>query len=196
MTALIEPRRVSHMIYGMLLQQQSTLNGIGKSELSTRNIVNMAVINHNEPQPFSPVPEAQCFGIKSSTRQVTTKPKRLSPWIFRFGAYGLSARIAALQKGEGTSYQAGIHLVLLGRMFSVQLQMSCLGLSFDHMLHTRNVVPTDSPLAAACRNGDFNSARKLLESGTAQGSDITDAGWPMLDVSIAFFHTETAVLMQ
>ena len=187
MTMLTDPRRVSHVIYGILRQQQCTFDRIQSGEISMKNILNMAAINQSSPQSLSSVDQAQLSGIKPMSKQSTqviTKPTKLLPRTVRFDGWGFSAQVVALPKDKGKSYQAAVHLSLLGKMYTVQLQMSCPDLSFDRMLHVRNIVPTDSAMTVACRTGDFDSARKLLASGAAHGSDITLAGWPMLDVGV------------
>lgn len=181
-TALIDSRRVSHMIYGALLQQQSTLNVI-----STRNIINMAVVDQRSPPTLPSVVDSHistCSPATKQSAQVTNKSTNLLPWMIRFDRQGLSAQIAALPKGDGSSYQAAVHLTLLGKMYSIYLQMAYPSFSFNRILHFRNIVPNDSAMTVACRTGDFNTARKLLTSGAAHGSDVTLAGWPMLDVGI------------
>ena len=186
MTALTDPRRVSHTIYGILRQQQSILDGLQSGEISTNNLLNMAAINQSSPQSFPSVVQARLSEIKpmpKQSTQVISKPTKLLPWTFRFDQRGFSARVVALPKNKGKSYQAAVHVSLFGKMYAVQLQLSCPHFSFDRMLHVRNIVPTDSAMAVACRTGDFDNARKLLSSGAAHGSDITLAGWPMLDVS-------------
>lgn len=175
------------MIYGILRQQQSTLDRIQNSEISTDNILNMAVINQSSPQSLPSVVQAQLSKIKPMSKQSTqviSKPTKLLPWTVRFDRWGFSAHVLALPKDKGKSYQAALHISLLGKMYTVQLQIFCPDFSFDPMLHVRNIVPTDSAMTVACRTGDFDSARKLLSSGAAHGSDITLAGWPMLDVSV------------
>ena len=183
---LIDPRRVSQAIYEVLRQQQSTFNKVQSSEISTNNIVNMAVINENSLHSLRSDIQAQLSEIKpmlKQSSQITSKPTKLLPWTIRFDRWGLSAQVIVLPKDKGKSYQAAVHISLLGKMYTIQLQMSCPDFSFDRMLHVRNIIPTDSAMTVACRTGDFDSARRLLASGAAHGSDITPAGWPMLDVS-------------
>ena len=189
MTMLIDPRRVSHAIYEILRQQQSTFDKIRSGEISTNNVFNMAVINSSNPHSLPSVVQAQLSEIKPTSKQssqIISKPTKLLPWTVRFDRWGLSAHVVVLPKDKGKSYQAAVHISLLGKMYTIQLQMSCPNFSFDRMLHVRNIVPTDSAMTVACRTGDFDSARRLLASGAAHGSDITLAGWPMLDVSANF----------
>ena len=170
------------MIYGALLQQQSTLH-----EISTNNIINMTVVNQGSPESLPPVIQDQLYKGRLTTKQsaqLTNKPANLLPWAIRFDRQGFSAQIAALPKDDGNSYQADLHITLFGKMYSINLQMACPSFSFNRKLHVRNVVPTDSAMIIACRTGDFNTARKLLASGAAHGSDVTLAGWPMLDVGV------------
>ena len=179
-TALTYSRRVSHMIYGALLQQQSKLDGI-----STKNIINMAVVNHASSKSLSSAVEAQLIKGSPTTKQsaqLSIKPSNLLPWAIRLDRQGFSAQVAALPKKNGSSYQANLHISLLGKMYSIHLQLAYPSFSFNRMLHIRNIVPTDSAITVACRTGDFNTARKLLISGAAHGSDVTLAGWPMLHV--------------
>ena len=188
-TMLTDPRRVSHVIYGMLRQQQSTLDRIQSGEVSTNNVLNMAVINQSSPQLLPSFVQAQLPGIKPMPKQLTqviSKPNKLLPWTVRFDRWGFSTQVVVLPKDKGKSYQAAVHISLLGKMYTIQVQMSCPGFSFHRMIHVRNIVPNDSAMTFACRTGDFDSARRLLENGAAHGSDITLAGWPMLDVSVDF----------
>ncbi|KAL8644477.1 MAG: hypothetical protein Q9226_007744 [Calogaya cf. arnoldii] len=180
----MEQLRVSHMIHVMLLQQQNTLDQIGREGISTKNLISMATINQCLPQSTLSILEAQPPEIKQTTKQsapVITKPTKSLPWILRFDRKGFSAQILAVPKDKGNRYQAAVHMSLLGKIYSVQLQMSYPEFSFDRMLHVRNIVPNDSAMTVACRTGDFNGARKLLSSGAAHGNDTTLAGWPMLD---------------
>jgi hypothetical protein len=187
------------MIYGILLQQQSTMDKIERGEILGKNVINMAVISQPSPQSTPAVIQAQLSEIKPMAKQSThviTKPTKLLPRTARFDRWGFSAQLVTLPKDGGTSYRAAVHISLLGKMYSVQLQMSYPGFSFDRMLHVRNIVPTDSEMAVACRTGDFDRARKLLASGSAHGSDITASGWPMLDVSVQQSpRTECAIVM-
>lgn len=182
------------MIHGMLLQQQCTLDRMGKEEISTKNIINMAMINQCLPQSLPSVLHAQLPNTKPITKlstQLITKPTKSLPWIVRFNRQGFSAQVVAVPKDKGNRYQAALHMSLLGKIYSVQLQMSCPDFSFDRMLHVRNIVPNNSAMTVACRTGDFDSARKLLSSGAAHGNDTTIAGWPMLDVSVNFLYAES-----
>ena len=193
MTSLIDPRRFSKMIYGICLQQQSTLNRIENSGTLTKNVLNMAVVNESSPQSMPSAVQAQLLETNSMTKQssqVLTKPTKLLPSVVRFDQWGFSAHIVVLPKKKSTSYRAAVHVSLLGKMYSVQLKMSYPSFTFDRMLHVRNIVPTDSAMAIACRAGNFNGARELLASGSAQGSDVTVGGWPMLDVSVNFLCIE------
>ena len=181
-SALISSRRVSHMIYEALLQQQSTLD-----KMSTKNIINMAVVSQGSPQSLPSVVQAQLSKGRPTPKQSaqgTDKPGDLLPWTIRLDREGFSAQVAALHKDDASSYQAAADVTLLGKMYSIQLQMAYPSLSINCMLHVRNIVPTDSAMTLACRTGDFNTARKLLTSGAARGSDLTLAGWPMLDVGV------------
>jgi hypothetical protein len=155
------------MIYGILIQQQTTMDKIER---------NMAVVSQASPHSTPAVVQAQISEIKPMAK--------LFPRTGRLDRQGFSAQLVALPKDEGTTYRAAVHISLFGRMYSVQLQMTCPGFSFDRMLHVRNIVPNDSDIAVACRTGDFDRACKLLASGLAHGSDITASGWPMLDVRV------------
>lgn len=186
---LLAPRRVSRMIYGILLNQQPTMEKIESGEIMGRNIINMAMINQTSPQSMPIVLQAQLSEVNlvegKQSAQLITKPTKLLPRTAGFELWGFSAQLVTLPKNKSRSYRAAVHISLLGRIYSVQLRISSPDLlsSFSCMLHVRNIVPTDSKMAVACRTGDFDSARKLLTSGSARGSDITASGWPILDVS-------------
>lgn len=187
LTMLSISRRVSRMIYGILLRQQLTMEKIERGEILSQNTINMAVLSQPSSHSAPAVVNAQLTEIQSLAKpmtQVITKPTKLVPRTARFDRWGFSAQLVRLPKDTGTSYRAAIHISLLGKMYSVQLQMSFPGFSFDRMLHVRNIVPNDSDMVVACKEGDFDSARKLLTSGLAHGSDITVLGWPLLDVSM------------
>jgi hypothetical protein len=189
LTQLFDHRRVSRMIYGMLHRQQSTLDKLEKGEISGNNTINMAVISRPTPELSTAVIEAQLVKIESSSRQSTgmiTKPTKLLPRRVRFGRWGFSAYLVALPKDDRTNYTVGLHISLMGKMYSVQLRMASPTFSPDPVWQVRNIVPVDSEMAMACRIGDFNRARQLLTSGLAHGSDVTDSGWPMLEVGIPF----------
>ena len=173
-TALIEPRRVSRLVYGILLQQQSTLVRIEDSVIPTNSILNMAVMDQSTPQSLP---------AQLSRTKPISKPTKLLPWTVRFDKWGVSAQIVVLPRDKGKSYQTAVQISLFGKLYTIQVQMSIPDFSFDRILHVRNTVPTNSAMTVACRTGDFDSARKLLSSGAAHGSDITLAGRPMLDVS-------------
>lgn len=187
MTMLIDPRRVSHAIYKIIRQQQSSLDRIQSGEIATGKVLNMAVINQSHQHSSPSVVQAQLSGIKLMSKQssqIISKPTKLLPWTVQFNRWGLSTQLVVLPKDKSKSYQAAVHISLLGKMYTVQLQISCPDFSFDRILHVRNIVPDDSAMTVACRTGDFDSARRLLACGAAHGSDITPAGWPMLDVSV------------
>lgn len=182
------------MIHGMLLQQQGTLDRMGREGISAKTMINMAMINHRLPQSLPSVLQAQLPNVQPRTKlstQLITKPTKSLPWIVRFDRQGFSAQVVAVPKDQGNRYQAAVHISLLGKIYSVQLQMSCPTFSFERMLHIRNIVPNDSAMTVACRTGDFDSAYKLLSSGVAHGNDTTLAGWPMLDVSMNFLYADS-----
>ena len=128
--------------------------------------------------------------MSRQSTHVISKPTKQLPWMIRLDLWGFSAQLVALPKDKGKNYQAAVRASFLGKMYTIQIQLSCPDFSFDRMLHVRNVVPNDSAMSVACRTGDFDSARKLLTSGAAHGSDITVGGWPVLDVSI---NTQTKI---
>lgn len=186
------------MIYGMLLQQQRISHDVGGGGISTQNFVNMAVISQHSSEPSPPVTRPQLLGSKRGTNQssqIISKPTKLLPWIVRLDQQGFSAQIFALPKDKGMSYQAAVRISLFGKLYSIILQMSCPSFSFSRMFQVRNMVPVDSAMTVACRAGDFDGAHKLLVSGAAHGSDITPAGWPMLDVSADSLRIEISLLM-
>ena len=182
------------MVYDIVLRQQSALDRIQSSQISTNNILKMAVINQSSPSPSS-ARLSKTKPIPKQSTQVISKPTKLSPWTVRFDRPGISAQIVGLPRDKGKSYQAAVQLSLFGKTYTIQLQISFPHFSFDRILHVRNIVPTNSAMTVACRTGDFNSARKLLSSGAAHGSDITLAGRPMLDVSVILSITKYAMLM-
>jgi hypothetical protein len=184
----LDPGRVSRMVYHILLQQQSTMDKIERGEILGNNVINMTTITQSNPQATPAVIEAKISEMKVVAKQTTqpiTKPTKLLPRTTRFDTWGFSAQLVTLPRNKSMSHRAAVHISLLGRMFSLQLRMSFQRFSFDGMLHVRNVVPSDSEIAVACRTGDFDRARQLLASGLAHGSDITGSGSPMLEVSAA-----------
>ena len=198
MTMLTDSRRVSHAIYDILRQQKSAFDRVQSGQMSTSTILNMSVINQSSHDSLPSVVQAQSSEVEPMSKQSThviSKPTKLLPWTVRFDRWGLSAQVVVLPKNNGKSYQAGVRISLLGKMYTFQLQIFCPDFSFDRMLHVRNIVPTNSAITVACRTGDFDSARRLLASGAAHGSDITLAGWPMLDVSLICSVSNYATLM-
>ena len=160
---------------------------IERGEILNNNVIDMTVFSQSNPQSTPAVVQAQFSEIKSGANQSThviTKPTKLKPRTARFDRWGFSAQLVTLSGDQGTRYQAAIHISFFGRMYSVQLQTSCLGSTFYPILRVRNIVPTDSEMTIACKMGDFDCARKLLTSGSAHGGDFTASGWPMLDVSV------------
>ncbi|KAL8880307.1 MAG: hypothetical protein Q9198_002257 [Flavoplaca austrocitrina] len=183
----MEQLRVSNVIYKILLQQQATLDRIGKEGLSKDNIFNMAMIHQNMPQLLPSNPQTEVHRDKTKMKQSTqliTKPTKSLPWILRLDRQGFSAQVVALPREKGSRFQAAVHLSLFGKIYSIQLHFSYPDFSSDTMLHVRNIVPNDSAMIVACRTGDFDTARQLLTSGSAHGNDTTVAGWPMLDYAI------------
>jgi len=87
-----------------------------------------------------------------------------------------------------------VHVSLFDKMYSVQVRTATPDFSLDRMLHVRNIIPTDSAMTVACRTGNFDTARKLLEGGLAHGSDITPGGWPMLDVRSLCFGVDVGLI--
>ena len=150
----------------------------------------MVIVNQSSPEPLPSVARSQLSEgrpMMKKTAQAANKPTNVLPWTVQFGRQGFSAEIAALPQDGGSSYRAVVNIALLGKMYSIHLQMAYPSFSFNRMLHVRNIVPADSAMTVACRTGDFNTARKLLTSGAAHGSDVTLAGWPMLDVGVQLF---------
>ena len=187
MIVLTEPRRVSHTIYELLREQQCTLNSIQSRGISTNNMLVMAAMNQSRAQLLPSLVHTQLSDITPLSKQsplVIAKPTKLLPWTAKYDRWGFSAHMVALPKDKGNIYQAALHITILGKMYTIQLQMTCPDFSFDRMLHVCNIVPADSAMTAACKTGDFDSARTLLANGAAHGSDVTLGGWPMLDVSV------------
>ncbi|RYP46066.1 hypothetical protein DL769_011416 [Monosporascus sp. CRB-8-3] len=196
----MEQLRVSRMIYGMLHRQQSTLDRLERGEIMSKNTINMSVITRPTPQLSTAVIEAQLseLDLEPETKQSTkviTKPTKLLPRGARFDRWGFAAHLVALPQDRGTSYQAGLHISLLGKMYSVQLRISSPTFSLNPMLHVRNIVPTDSEMALVCKTGNFDRARQLLATGMAHGSDVTPSGWPMLDYAIESGSTRLVQLL-
>ncbi|KFA70720.1 hypothetical protein S40288_07606 [Stachybotrys chartarum IBT 40288] len=183
----LEQLRVSRMMYDLILKQSSTMEKIERGELLGQNVINMAVVSHSNTQSAEPMVEAKLSElhpiVKQST-QVLSRPTKLLPRGAKFSQLGFSAQIVSLPKGKHTRYRAAVQISLLGKMYFVQLQTSWPTFSFDQMIKVRNIVPNDSAMAVACRMGDFEGARRLLESGLAHGSDVAASGWPMLDYAI------------
>ena len=163
------------------------MDRIQKYEPSANDVHNVEIINQGSALSLPLVVHAQPSEIKTISKQSTqiiSKPTKLLPWTVRFDLWGSSAQVVALPKDKGRSYQTTVHISLLGKIYTVQLQISCPDFSFDRILRARNVVPNDSAITVACILGDFDSAYKLFSSGAAHGSDVTLAGRPMLDVSM------------
>ena len=193
MMALIDTRRVSHMIYGSLLQQQSVVDKIERGVISAGNTINMTVINQSSPQGAPSLVQAQLSELRPATKQSTqiiNKSNKPLLWAVRSKEGGSSAQVTVLTKEHGTTYQTAVHISLFGKMYSIQLRISYPGLALGRMLHVRNIVPIDSAMTVACKTGDFNRAFQLLTSGSAHGSDVTPGGWPMLDVSTILLREE------
>ena len=182
---LTKLRRVSHMIYGTLQRQQSTLDSMQRKEISMDNIPRLPFVDQGNPQSARSLVQVHLSEIAPSPKQSTpiiSKPTKLVPWTVRYDRWGFSVQIVALPKDKSTKYQAVVQISLLGKVYTVQLQMSCPDFSFDRMLHVCNIVPIDSALAVACKTGDFDSAYGILTGGVAHGYDITGEGLPMIDV--------------
>lgn len=185
--ATMEQLRVSNMIYGVLLQQQSTLDKLGRGEITAKSVINMAVVNQSSPQSLRSESDSQLAITKPTRKRSTqwmTRRAKLLPSILDFGRQGFSAQLVASAKDRNHSYQISVDVPLFGKMYSIELQMSYPAFTFDCMLHVRNIVPSDCAMAVACKTGDFDNARKILASGAAHGNDITEAGLPMLDLAI------------
>lgn len=121
-------------------------------------------------------------GIDYPKRPVAKLFKR-RPRVVRLNGWGLSADLAMQEKQEGASSELTLRLGLFSKVYTAQIRVNWPGSSFDRMLHTQNMIPSDSPMVRACKAGDFRSVQRLLSSGAAHGNDVTDTGWPMLDVS-------------
>ena len=183
-----------------MLQQQATMDKIERGELLSQQIFQMTVIKQPDVKSAPTVLEARLSemeqernrgsGLNTARQpsrcvQVTTQPTKLLPWTARFGRWGFAAQLVAVPGPENTRYSAAMHVSLLGKLYSVQLRVSSLGFPFsvERKLHIHNIVPDNSEMTVACRAGDFDTARALLMSNTAHGSDVTASGWPVLDVS-------------
>ncbi|KAI1323574.1 ankyrin repeat-containing domain protein [Xylariaceae sp. FL0255] len=187
----MEQLRVSRMIYGMLYRQQSAIEKLGESQGLGNNTINMAIISRHTPDMSTAIIEAQVSEIDSKDRQATkvvTRPNKLLPRSRRasFERWGFSVYLVALpkDKGKGTDYTTGVHISLMGRMYSVRLRVSSPSFRMSPTWNVRNIVPIESEMAVACRTVNFNSAYRLLTTGMARGSDVTPSGWPMLDYAI------------
>ena len=182
------------MVYGMLCQQQPVMEKLERGELLGANVIKMAaVLNRSEPSKhseptvvqarLSQLDKTELVAAKQPT-QVVTKPAKLLPRSAAFSRWGFTAQLVTLPKDGGTDYRAALHMSLFGKMYSVQLRVSQPGFSFERTLQVRNMVPDDCEMAAACRTGDFDRARSLLNNNLAHGSDVTESGLPLLDVSL------------
>ncbi|KAK0754841.1 ankyrin repeat-containing domain protein [Schizothecium vesticola] len=196
----MEQLRLSRVIYGMLIQQQTTMDKIEMGELLGQQVFQMAVISQGDDKSTPTVLQARLDEIEEwpskgawekppdpwKNAETITRPSKYLPSTTRFNRWGFSAHLVALPGPNNTIYRAAVHVSLLGKMYSVQLRLSTLGFPFalTRKVHVRNVVPNDSAMALACRAGNFDKARTLLTSNLAHGSDVTAAGWPMLDFAI------------
>ncbi|KAK4207532.1 ankyrin repeat-containing domain protein [Rhypophila decipiens] len=200
----MEQLRLSRLIYSMLLQQQATIDKIERGEMPSQPIVQMAVIGQLDAR--SPLVRIQAHlseidkrlqekaaadsstSSNKGTARSITQPSKYSPRTSRLDKWGFSAHIVAIPGPKNINYRAAVHVAFLGKMYAVQLRVSTPGgfqFSFnDTALHVHNIVANDSEMAIACRTGNFDRARILLTNNLAHGSDVTAAGWPMLDFAV------------
>jgi hypothetical protein len=178
-------RRLSQNLYRLLQNQQRIPDRTDLCEYLSRDIIKMASM------------DLWRSGATSESYQRSTNSKqparsgagsdaasiKLGPWTAGSEQYGCSAQLVAISKGKQTSYRAGIAISLLGKLFSMSLQVSSEGFSLCPTFRARNITPFDSDIVKACRAGDFSHVRDLLTSGLACGSDVDPNGWPVLEVS-------------
>lgn len=193
----LKDKKLLEQLYERLQTVETTLQGI----LLGQQVFQMAVIRQSDDKSTPTALQARLDEIEewplkdasekppdpSRTAETITRPSKYLPSTGRFDRWGFSAHLVALPGPKNTTYRAAAHVSLLGKMYSVQLRLSTLDFPFamDRKGHVRNVVPNDSAMALACRAGDFDKASTLLAANLAHGSDVTAAGWPMLDVSPA-----------
>ncbi len=92
------------------------------------------------------IPQSQFVESQPVAKQPTqfiSKPTKVLSWIVQFDLGGFSARIVDSPKDD-TSYWAAVQISFLDRVYSIRLQISYADLSFNHMPHVRNIVPTES----------------------------------------------------
>lgn len=186
-------RRLSNRIYGMLLEQQSTLDRIENGRLLASNtIVDARLFDQVVHRPAALTIKHATFesGPVDSRNRVSRAQKRL-PWTVLYDQKGVSAQLTSLPCDKGTVYRAALHISLFDKMYSIHLQFSRSVFSFDRVLHVQNIVAGDAPFATACRVGDFETVRKLLlRDGFSSTSAVTSDGVPMLEVSRNCYNSE------
>jgi hypothetical protein len=165
-----------------MLQQKSTLDKIYNGELlASNNLFDTTLTGRIDHDPSSL--SHQNAKSKSNTATSLRRTIKLLPWKFLFVRKGISVQLVSLPYDKGTVYRATLHISLFQKIYSTRLTFSPSILNFDRMMHVRSIVPSDAPMTVACQVGDFDAVRSMLRDGVARGSDVTQEGLPMLEVS-------------
>ncbi|KAJ5175412.1 ankyrin [Penicillium canariense] len=186
----IKDKKLLARLKERLQSTESTLQGIVSMEqlATSEKAIKMAIVNQPSPHSQHALIQVQLSEVQTmprpSSQVIRNNPAKTGPRTASFERWGISTRIFTTSKEKGTSYQAGVHVSLFGKMYSVQVQMSLPEFSLYPTMNVRNTVSANSRMAIACKSGDFDRARQLLASGAARGNDVTPSGWPMLDYAI------------
>lgn len=132
---LFSSSRLNRVIYGMLLQQQTTMDKIETGELLGQQNFQMAVINQSDDKSPPTVLQARLDELEEwpskdapkkppdppKTAETISRCSKYLPSIARFDRWGFSAHLVAFPGPKNRTYRAAIDMSPLGKMYSVQL---------------------------------------------------------------------------
>jgi hypothetical protein len=170
------------MMWAILIQQRTTLDKLGRHQADAHQEIKSLMFRQESPRSTTGTVHVHLdeMQITKSTKLKSTKAR---PKARRLDCWGFSTELVLLPKEQGTTSKLSIRLGLFSKTYTARVQVCWPELSFDSVMHVQNIVPSDSAMVRACRAGDFRSVQRLLAGGAAHCNDVTEAGWPMLDVS-------------
>lgn len=174
-----EQIRISRTVFALLLQQRASLEKIQRDQSCANDELHRLTAHRQRSSNLLARVNVEVTESPNELvcpRRPVAKMFKRRPKMVRLNGWGLSADLAMQEKQEGASSELTLRLGLFSRVYTAQIRVNWPDLSFDRMLHTQNMIPSDSPMVRACQAGDFKSVQQLLSSGAARGNDVPYRG--------------------
>lgn len=163
------------MMLSLLLQQRSTLNALENNQAETCHELRSLVCRLDSPRSIS---RTVFVRLAEDHTDENLANSHLDLWRSL-------AELAFILPERKNPSRLSIRLSLFSKRYTAHFRLKSPMLPSDTMLHHQNTVPSDSIMVQACLAGNIGQVQRLLARGEAGCNDITEKGWPMLDVSLS-----------